>query len=131
MPEQIQLTLQAQASGGPQLTVGQLLQVDAYDKIQVTINAKTGGAATVRKVKVLPAATKVRLLMITASSYSPALSYKGSGTGNPAINLDGPLLLVGAGAAGAYNAGLEEIEFTNNEAAAYEVEILIGRDTTP
>jgi hypothetical protein len=129
MPEQIQLTLQVQVSGGPQQFVSQALAVDAYDKLQVLIAAANGGPA-VRAVEVQPGgAGQVRLLMVTASSYDPPLSYKVDG--GAAIDLDGPLLLVGAGAVGAFSATQSSFEFTNAESSPYTVDILVGRDATP
>ena len=80
MPEQIQWTFNIQAVGGPRKAASQTIEVEAYDKIQVTVDGDTGGGPGVKTVEVQPGGTgQVRFLLVTAGSYDPPLIYKVDG----------------------------------------------------
>lgn len=120
----INYSVSVQVTGGPKLAVAQALTVDAYDVIDVSIVK-----ASKAKVEIEPgaAAGRVKLLLITADVYKD-LSYDVGGT---AHNLDGPALLVGAGAVALLNAKPGTIEFTNAHASeARPIHVFVGRAVT-
>lgn len=130
MPEQIQLTVTVQVTGGPKKTVAQTISVEAYDKIGITVDAATPGGPSTKTVEVQPGgAGQVQFLLITASSYTTPLTY--TIDGGTSITLDAPLLLAGAGAVSALAATQQTFVFSNSDSAANAVEILVGRDATP
>jgi len=70
----------------------------------------------------------VSLVIINPATPSADLTYEVSGT---AIALDGPHVLLGAGAVALLGAGTSSLTFTNNLADPAAIEILVGRDATP
>lgn len=121
MAEKISWNFVAQALGGPSLSKQGTLEVDAYDKITVTITA-----GTTQKVNLVPSGT-VSLLIIKPAVASADLSYLVGA--NPVI-LDAPHVFIGTGAVSLLG-GLAQLSFTNNTAADASIEILLGRDATP
>ena len=99
-------------------------RVEAYDSVDVTV--PVAGA----EVAVQPSgAGKVTLFLLTADTYSSDLTYSVAG-GASDVPLDGPQLLLGAGAVGLLGAAPTTLTFTNNTAAEVDVHIRIGRDAT-
>ena len=131
MAEQITWLLNVQVAEGPKASASNSLQVEAYDKIDVTVPAKAAnpGAAT---VDVQPGgAAQVKFLLVTSSVYDANLTYKVDG--GPSIALDAPLVLLGAGAVGLLGATQKQFVFSNAIASskAAQINILVGRDATP
>ncbi len=126
MPEQINWTINVQVVGGPKVSASDTLEVEAYDKIEAIVPAN--GSV---KVDVQPG-TGAQILLITAGSYEN-ITYKvvsGSGS-NSAVILDGPHILIGAGAVGLLGGTQKQFEFTNNGSDEVVVDVLVGRDATP
>lgn len=121
MAEKISWNYVAQALNGPSLSGQGVLEVDAYDKIEVTI---MDGAT--QQVNLVPSGT-VSLLVINPAVPDVDLSYDIGGT---AIALDGPHVLIGTGAVSLLG-GASNLSFTNNTGADATIEILLGRDATP
>jgi hypothetical protein len=111
------------------------LQVEAYDKITVTIPDMT---TTAMEVELQPGAGagQVQLLMITSDHYGSALSYRVNTNDDPIFSLDQPVLLVGAAvslldvSATPYPPP-ERLFFFNELGEDAKVTILVGRDATP
>ena len=110
--------------GGPSVTYGAQLEVDAYDVLEFKV-PESPGTVTVAAV---PGSSDVKLLLITAASYV-GLQYSVDG-GTTKFDLDAPLLLIGAGAVELLGAAPEEFVFINGD-AENTVNILVGRDPTP
>lgn len=121
MAEKISWNYVAQALNGPSLSGQGELEVDAYDKIEVTI---TAGAT--QQVNLVPSGT-VSLLVINPAVPDIDLSYD---VGGNAVALDGPHVLIGTGAVSLLG-GAANLSFTNNTGADATIEILLGRDATP
>lgn len=121
MAEKISWNYVAQALNGPSLSGQGVLEVDAYDKIEVTI---TAGAT--QQVNLVPSGT-VSLLVINPAIPDVNLSYK---IGVKVVALDGPHVLIGTGAVSLLG-GATNLSFTNNTGADATIEILLGRDATP
>lgn len=127
MPETIVLTVNTVVAGGPKLTVSRAIEVDAYDKIKVTIPDGTTGM----DVELQPGGTgQVSFLQVTSTQYGEDLLYRVN-AGTTDHILDQPHLLSGKGAVGILSAAPEKLVFDNAMGADVEVQILIGRDATP
>lgn len=131
MSTSLKSTMKVEVAGAGTTTAHQTIEAEAYDKIEVTVPEGVVGTPATVNVQVQPGdAGQVQLLLITAATYADTrslLSY--SVDGGSGITLDAPQLFVGAGAVGLLGA-VQAIEFSN-EAAAVEVQILVGRDATP
>lgn len=140
MAEKIHWALTVQVVGGPKISASKTINhVDAYDKIDVVINA-----GEEEEVQVQPGDPgQVQFLLIRSDRYAPpeqetpGLSYKVNGTGK-AIELDALQLLMGDGAVGLLGAGPKTLVFSNELDQDASIEILVGRkatkdkeDTTP
>ncbi|HXI45919.1 MAG TPA: hypothetical protein VNH13_06420 [Candidatus Acidoferrales bacterium] len=120
MAEKLLWTVGVQAVGGPQLAAASALDVDAYDKLAITVPAN--GTAD---VALGPAGVAVTCLVIVPPAGATGLSYEIDGN---AITLDAPLVLLGG--AVALTGGAETLTFTNADAADAAVGILVGRDAS-
>ncbi len=121
--------LNVQVSGGPPLSMSNVIPVEAYDYLNITIDAAADPAVgTNANVEVQPGgAGRVQLLVITADQYGGNLTYKVNGAGS-AIALDKPLFLVGDGAMGLLaNQPPKTLAFNNKLQSDVSVQILVGR----
>lgn len=107
------------------------LEAEAYDRIDVTVPTGTPNTAT---VEVQPGGTgQVELFFMAASAYpedgsgAAELTYEVDGGGS--VDLDAPLLVVGAGAVGLLG-DVNEVVFTNDSDEEIDVSIVVGRDAT-
>jgi hypothetical protein len=121
MTETLTWNYVAQALNGPNVSAAGNMEVDAYDKFEVTIT----DTAT-QQVDLVPGGT-VSLLVINPIIPDVDLTYEVSGND---VGLDGPHVLLGSGAVSLL-AGATSLSFTNNTGADAIIEILIGRDATP
>jgi hypothetical protein len=119
----INVTLSVQVVEGPSLAAFRTINVDAYDKIQVTI---APGAGKVVEVQPGPAG-RVQLLVITSSEFGDLLTYKVNNTGSD-VKLDGEQIFIGDGAVGLLGADPQTLAFTNGLANDVDVAILVGRN---
>jgi hypothetical protein len=135
---QILVTTNLVIPNGPQLAFQQTLDVDAYDKIDVTVPAPPDAAATDLKVELQPGgAGQVKFIAIVSDWFGEKLAYKiNKKTADPRA-LDQPHLLAGAGAVSLFdNASPPTALFFSNslsgaDAKPAKIQILIGRDATP
>ena len=124
MPEKITCTHSVQVGSTLQRAVSTVLEVAAYDVVEVTI---ADGAAD-EEVEVQPG-SDVQLLMITANSYDPPLTYKVNAAANPAHDLDQPQVFFGAGAIGLLDASAPGSLFVSNATGSDAVlSIIVGRN---
>lgn len=122
MSETISWNYVVNAVNGPSLSGAGTLNVEAYDKLKVTIADQAS-----QQVDLAPAGT-LSMIVIRASAHSPQLTYD---VGGNDIALDAPLVLLGTGAVSLLGSGLTSLTFTNNTGADATIEILVGRDATP
>jgi hypothetical protein len=123
MPERITCTHTVQVGTTLTRSVSTVLEVDAYDVIEVTVN----DSATDDEVEVQPG-SEVRLLMIHCDSYDPALTYKVNATGNPVRTLDQPQMFAGTGAVALLDAAApSSLFFSNATGRNAVVSIVVGR----
>lgn len=128
MGEKIHWALTVQVVGGPKISESKTIPVEAYDKIDIVIEA-----GQEKEVQVQPGDPgQVQFLLIRSDRYAspeketPDLSYKVNGTGK-AIELDALQLLMGDGAVGLLGAGPKTLVFSNELDEDASIEILVGR----
>jgi hypothetical protein len=133
------LVINMQIVGGPQALVSRSKAIEAYDKIEVSIEP----GATNKEVEIQPGpANRVSFLLITSNLYSQDDALKkityivnDRSTDSSSVELDEPHLFFGKGAVSVFGRAPIILKFTStypvapaNKAA---VEILVGRDPTP
>ncbi len=122
MPEKISWRYVIGVTSGPTVSQTDVIEVDAYDKFAVTVDANAS-----QKVQLFPAGGEVKLLVLSPGEPSDKLSYK---VGNKTVLLDGPHVLIGAGAVSLLGSPAE-LTFTNSTEKAAAIQIIVGRDATP
>ena len=127
MPVNIAWALNVQVTQGPNLAAANQVEVDAYDKVNVTIAA----GATDKSVELQPGGSgQVRFLFIRSSVYDDGLTYKVNKTTNPAHTLNDLLVLAGKGNVALLDPAPNSLFFSNSLAKDAAIEILIGRQAT-
>lgn len=127
MAEVINITVSAKIKSGPSISFSESLNVDAYDKLDVTV--APGAPSTIQLLP--PGTTSVHFLLIKSSQYSHQISYTVNGAGSTII-LDTPQNFIGLGSL----AALDDVNdpatlvFTNGLAEDVNIQIFIGRNAT-
>ena len=124
MAESLRWNFAVQVSGGPTIAGnGAPADVDTYHKASVSVPANSG-----LDVQLLTGAGgKVKLLVILPAKATDKLTFEANGKDVP---LDGPLVLIGSGAASLFG-DVGTIKFKNNTAEDATVSLLAARDATP
>ena len=131
MTEKINWTLNVQVVGGPKILASDTIDVDAYDKIDVTIEPD----ASEKEVQIQPGDLgQVQFLLIKSDQYGDGLTYKVNAA-NDEIKLDALQVLIGDGAVGLFKESPEKLLFTNNlvsdgDKIPASIQILVGRKAT-
>jgi hypothetical protein len=105
--------------------------VEALEQLSVQI---PDGAADLQVAGTSGANTDLSFVMIRATVYDPKLTYKLGKKTNPAIVLDGPLVMMGSGAIAVLAGGggdMKSLFFSNATGADISVAVVVGRDATP
>jgi hypothetical protein len=127
MPTNIGWKLSVEIPSGPSLAIASAAEVEAVDRIAVTIADSSGAPAEVT-VDVQPgAAGKVKFLLIRSSAYGDNLKYKVHATGNTQHVLNDALVLVGVGGLALLDAPLDKLLVTNTLGQDATLEIIVGR----
>lgn len=128
MPETINWSFSVAAVDGPRVYGSDAVDVDAYDKASVALAA---GDTNV-DVQVQPSNTagRVRVLVIGSSAYDADITFSAD-AGTTTFGLDGPVVLIGAGAVGLLADAPQTLRFSNTTTGAVTVDILVGRDPAP
>ncbi|HUW66484.1 MAG TPA: hypothetical protein VMW20_00365 [Candidatus Nanoarchaeia archaeon] len=129
MTESINWSLNIQVIGGPKVMASDTKEIEAYDKIEVTIEADT----TDKEVEIQPGgADKVQFLLIKSDTYSSdveKLTYKVNEL-TTIIELDALQVFIGNGAVELLTEPPEKLVFTNKFLTPVSIEILVGRMAT-
>ena len=126
MTESINWSLNIQVIGGPKVMASDTKEIEAYDKIEVTIEAETAD----KEVEIQPGATdSVEFLLIKSDTYSEDLTYKVFGQ-DKIIKLDALQVFIGNGAVELLTGPPEKLVFTNGLTTPVSIEILVGRMAT-
>ena len=124
MRQRITCTQTIQVGSALQRSVSTVLEVDAYDVIEVSI---LDGASD-EEVEVQPG-SDVRLLMIVSDAYDAALTYKVNAIANDAHALDQPQVFAGTGAMGLLDAAAPgALFFSNASGQDVLINIVVGRN---
>ena len=132
MTERINWTINVQVVGGPKILASDTINVDAYEKIEVTIEPD----ASEKEMQIqLGESGQVQFLLIKSDQYGDDLTYKVNDPTKDAIKLDALQLLIGDGAAGLLEEAPEKLLFTNKLVSSGDkipasVQILVGRKAT-
>lgn len=128
--------MNVQVAGGPKIKDSQTIEMEAYDKFTVTIE----DGETDKEIQIIPGTNNnTSFLVIRSDKYNNTtdaavnLNFKVNGTGNPFIDLDAPFFLIGKGATGMLDSGNapQKFFFSNSLGTAANIEILVGRESTP
>lgn len=136
----VSFSANVQVAGGPQLGFNRSIEVEAYDRIDVTLEPHGTGATAV-EVQIQPSsADKVAILALTSNLFDPDIVYKISDgtTDSPEIKLDQPQAFAG-GAIKLFNVAPKIIKLTNkisipvpaDPTKTAKVTIFVGRKATP
>ena len=126
MTESINWSLNVQVSGGPKMMASDTKEIEAYDKIEVTIEAET----TDKQVEIQPGGGgRVQFLLIKSDTYSEDLTYKVNDL-TKIIKLDALQVFIGNGAVELLTQSPENLVFTNDLTTPVSIEILVGRMAT-
>jgi hypothetical protein len=126
---QIIVSANVMVPNGPSLAFNQIIDVDAYDRIDVAVPATP--ATTEKKVELVGGTGDVLFIAITADAYNEKLTYK-INAGTTVRKLDQPHLFMGKGGVSIFDAAPASLSFSNPATGTNaNVQILIGRDATP
>jgi hypothetical protein len=130
MATNISWKLNLEIQSGPNIIVTNVVQADAYDRIEVKVPDSTP-APTATTVDVQPgAAGKVKLLLIRSSKYGNNLKYNVHDSTTPERVLNDAVFLVGAGSLDLLEdtaAPLDKLLVTNTTGQDVVLEIIVGR----
>jgi hypothetical protein len=127
MPTNITWKLELVVPSGPQVSYANAVEVDAVDRIAVSIPDTTAAPAATT-VEVQPgAAGKVKMLLIRASTYGTKVEYQVHDAGAPKRVLSDALFLIDSAPIDLLGTPLDKLLITNTSGKAVDVEVLVGR----
>lgn len=133
MPTNISWKLDLEIQSGPNITVTNAVQADAFDRIEVKV-PDTTALPTATTVDVQPgAAGKVKLLLIRSTKYGDNLKYQVHDNSTPERTLNDAVFLTGAGSLDLLEdatAPLDKLLVTNTTGQDVVLEIIVGRTAT-
>ena len=130
MATNVSWKLNLDVQSGPKVLITNSVQVDAFDRIEVTVPDTTAspGATT---VDVQPsAAGKVKLLLIRSNRYGDDLTYRVHDNSTDERALNDAIFLTGAGSLNLLEdptAPLDKLLITNTTGQDVVIEIIVGR----
>lgn len=137
MSEQFNWKFSVQVMGGPTMAASGEQIVDTYNKSQVVVPARAGG--TDGEIELTLDTTGASILVVRASQYvdpdnlALRLQYAvtaGGATGT-AVDLIGPLFMIGEETIRLLGNPVESLTFTNPMASEITIDTLVGGDATP
>ena len=112
---------------GPQVSHANAVEVDAVDRIAVSI-PDTAAAPAATTVEVQPgAAGKVKVLLIRASTYGSKVEYQVHDAAAPKRVFSDAMFLIDSGAIDLLGTPLDKLLITNTSGKAVDVEVVVGR----
>ena len=124
MTESINWSLNVQVIGGPKIMASDSKEIEAYDKIEVTVEENT-----TKQVEIQPGGDdRVQFLLIKSDTYSENLTYRvNDPISTNIIKLDALHVFIGNGAVELLTEAPGKLVFTNDLATPVSIEILVGR----
>jgi hypothetical protein len=131
MASSLSYQFKAAIGGGPSFSAQSQLDTESYSLTQVAIPITAGGVGTTVAIGA-GAATEIQMLCISVDNYrnaagALAISVTTAALGTP-LMLDGPLVLMGAGAAALLGTPIDSLDFNNGTGAERTVTILVARN---
>ena len=130
MPTNISWKLNLEVQSGPAVVETKTVQVDAFDRIEVTVpDSSAAPAAT--EIDVQPGATgKIKLLLIRSTAYGDNLKYKVHANTTDERVLNDAIFLTGKGSLDLLEdatAPLDKLFVTNTTGRSVVLEVIVGR----
>lgn len=129
MPTNITWKLNLEVQSGPKVLEAKTVQVDAFDRIEVTVPDTTGGSAV--EIDIQPGAPgKIKVLLIRSNNYDDKLTYQVHDDQADVRVLNDALFLVGGGSLDLLedtSAPLDKLLVANGTGKPAIVEIIVGR----
>jgi len=137
MAEQLNWKCSIQVAGGPAIAAADTHTVDAYSKSQIVLPGGTVGAPSTIVLNLN--LTGASILIVRASCYvdpeneNQKLQYllTDGGVDGTAIDLKGPLFLIGETTVGLLGDSVESFTFSNSMTKEITIDTLVGVDATP
>ncbi len=129
MTEKINWNLNVQVLEGPKIQDFNTVSIDAYDMIDVTIEAKGED----KEVQIQPGGEgQVQFLLIKSDQYGDSLTYKvNDKAATNIIRLDAMQVFIGNGSVGFLGGSPAKLFFTNKlDSEEANIKILVGRKAT-
>ena len=130
MPTNVTWKLNLEVQSGPKVLEAKTVQVDAFDRIEVTV-PDTTGQPKATEIDIQPGAPgKIKVLLIRSNNYGDDLTYQVHDTSTDVRVLNDALFLAGGGSLellDATSAPLDKLLVTNETGKPAIVEIIVGR----
>ena len=130
MPTNVTWKLNLEVQSGPKTEVANTVQVDAYDRIQVTV-PDTTASPTATTVDIQPGAVgKVKVLLIQSNRYGDDLTFQVHDNTTDEIALNDAVFLAGKGGIELLEGTttpLDKLLVTNTTGQPVILEIIVGR----
>jgi hypothetical protein len=123
---QIRWSTTVEIDGTTEASLSRQITAQGLDSISVSV----ADAAVNFEIEVQPG-NSFDFLLIRADSYSSNLQYRVNDVANPAIALDQPQVLAGAGGLSVFGAAPNRLFVSNATGADVTIQVLVGRDATP
>jgi hypothetical protein len=126
MPTNVSWKLNLEIQSGPKVLVAKTVQVDAYDRIEVTVP----DASTEFPIDIQPGAVgKIKVLLIQSNRYGDNLIYQVHDNTTPLRVLNDALFLTGKGSLDLLEdaSALDKLLITNTTGQNVVLEIIVGR----
>ena len=129
--EKMSYSVMVQMVGGPSLPIFGFMELDAYEKITVTVPKKTDGTNGSADVVVSPGdLDDTKALIITSSIEDGKVSFKTSKAGAQPNYISGPITLIGSTACKLLGTKPDKLSFTNAGDNDADITIFVGRSAT-
>jgi len=129
MPTNVTWKLNLEVQSGPKVVEAKTVQVDAFDRIEVTVPDTSGGDPT--EIDIQPGAPgKIKVLLIRSNRYSDDLIYQVHDDTTDERKLNDALFLAGGGSLDLIEdaaAPLDKLFVTNTTGDPVVIEIIVGR----
>lgn len=133
MPTNITWKLNLEIQSGPKLQVANTVQVDAYDRIEVSV-PDSSGTPEATTVDIQPGgAGKIKVLLIRSNRYGDDLVYQVHDDTTDERVLNDAVFLAGTGSLDLLEdvlAPLDKLLVTNTTGQDVVLEIIVGRSAT-
>jgi hypothetical protein len=130
MPTNISWKLNVEVQAGPKVIEARIVQVDAFDRIEVAVPDTTASPGET-EIDIQPGGPgNIKLLLIRSTAYGDNLKYKVHDTGADERVLNDAIFLTGKGNLDLLEGGTDPFDklfVTNTTGNSVVLEIIVGR----